>query len=234
MIDLITRIFSPYEFNPLNINPLREVLTATVDFELLRSPDCPIKLFLCTSNVRTGKIKVFERDTICVDRVMASACLPQLFQAVEIDGEHYWDGGYMGNPAMFPLIYSCTSRDIILIRINPLSRHQLPRTAAQILNRINEISFNSSLMREMRVMNFVTGLIDSGQLSEAPFRRLLVHSISADQEMAKLGATSKLNADMHFLERLRDVGRRHAEGWLADKFDSLDRESTIELQKEFL
>ena len=191
-------------------------------------------MFLCTSNVRTGKIKVFERDTICVDRAMASACLPQLFQAVEIDGEHYWDGGYMGNPAMFPLIYSCTSRDIILIRINPLSRHQLPRTAAQILNRINEISFNSSLMREMRVMNFVTGLIDSGQLSEAPFRRLLVHSISANQEMAKLGATSKLNADMHFLERLRDVGRRHAEGWLADKFDSLDRESTIELQKEFL
>ena len=124
MIDLITRIFSPYEFNPLNINPLREVLTATVDFELLRSPDCPIKLFLCTSNVRTGKIKVFERDTICVDRVMASACLPQLFQAVEIDGEHYWDGGYMGNPAMFPLIYNCTSRDIILIRINLLSRHQ--------------------------------------------------------------------------------------------------------------
>ena len=234
MLDLITRIFSPYEFNPLNINPLREALTATVDFEVLRSPDCPIKLFLCASNVRTGKIKVFERDTICVDRVMASACLPQLFQAVEIDGEHYWDGGYMGNPAMFPLIYNCTSRDIVLIRINPLSRPQVPRTAAEILNRINEISFNSSLIREMRVMNFVTGLIDSGQLSEPRFRRMLVHSISADQEMTKLGPISKLNVEMRFLERLRDVGRRRAEAWLADKFDSLSRESTIELEEEFL
>jgi predicted acylesterase/phospholipase RssA len=130
MLDLITRIFPPYEFNPLNVNPLREAVT-TVDFEVLRSPDCPIKLFLCASNVHTGKIKVFERDTICVDRVMPSAGLPQLFQAVKIDGEHCRVGGYMGNPVIFPLIYNCTSREITLIRINPLSRHQVPRSCRE-------------------------------------------------------------------------------------------------------
>jgi NTE family protein len=232
--DLATRLFSPYELNPLNINPLRDALTASVDFEVLRASECPIKLFVSATNVRTGKIKVFERQEICVDRVMASACLPTLFQAVDIDGEHYWDGGYMGNPAMFPLIYNCVSRDIVVIRINPLYRRELPRTAREINNRVNEISFNSSLMREMRAISFVTGLIDDGRITGKALNRMLMHSISADAEVIGLGAASKLNADKQFLRRLRDAGRRHTERWLAANFDLLGCESTIELQKEFL
>jgi NTE family protein len=232
--DLMTRMFSPYEFNPLNINPLRSVLAASVDFAVLRSADCPVKLFLSATNVRTGKIKVFERAEIRVDQVMASACLPLLFQAVEIDGEHYWDGGYMGNPAIFPLIYNCASRDIVIIRINPLIRRQLPQGAAEILNRINEISFNSSLMREMRAISFVSKLIDSGAIADGSLNRMLIHSIAADEEMALLGPASKANADSEFLGRLRDAGRRHADKWLSANFDRVGFESTTDLQADFL
>ena len=120
LFDLVTRLFSPYQFNPFNYNPLRRVLIETVDFRALRSDHCPVKLFLSATNVRTGKIKVFRNDEIGPDAVLASACLPLMFQAVEIDGEHYWDGGYMGNPAIFPLIYGCDSRDVVIVHINPL------------------------------------------------------------------------------------------------------------------
>jgi NTE family protein len=232
-VDLVTRLLSPYEFNPFDINPLRDVLAASVDFAVLRAGACPIKLFISATNVRTGKIKIFERGELCVDRVMASACLPLLFQAVEVDGEHYWDGGYMGNPAMFPVIYNCTSRDIVVIRINPLQREELPRTAADILNRMNEITFNSSLMREMRAVSFVTELIDAGKIKDEALNRMLIHSIAGDEELAKLGAASKLNTDRRFLQRLRDAGRRRADGWLAAHFDLIGAESTVDLQ-EFL
>ena len=234
MADLMTRLFSPYEFNPFNQNPLREVLEASVDFEALRKSDCPIKLFLSATNVRTGKVKIFERQELCADRVLASGCLPFMFQAVEIDGEHYWDGGYMGNPAIFPLIYGCESRDIVIVHINPLERAELPRSATEILNRINEISFNSSLMREMRAISFVTKLIDDGKVADGGLRRLLVHSISADDVMAKLGVSSKLNADWDFLLHLRDAGRAYTEAWIAANFDRLGEESTVDIREQYL
>ena len=232
MFDCMTRLLSPYEFNPLNINPLRDVLSASIDFEVLRTADCPIKLFLSATNVRTGKIRIFERWEICADRVMASACLPLLFQAVEIDGEHYWDGGYMGNPAMFPLIYNCSSRDVVVVHINPLYRGKLPRTAAEIVDRVNEISFNASLMREMRAISFITELIDDREVPS--LRRMLIHSISADEAIAQLGVSSKLNADRQFLTRLRNSGRRQAEGWLAANFDFLGRQSTVDIRRQYL
>ena len=141
--DMVSRLFSPYEFNPLNLNPLRDALVASVDFQKLQTS--PVHLFLAATNVRTGKVKIFQRGEICADAVLASACLPFLFQAIEIDGEDYWDGGYMGNPAIFPLIYECESRDVVVVHINPIERPELPRTAREILNRVNEISFNSSL-----------------------------------------------------------------------------------------
>jgi NTE family protein len=149
MLDLMTRVFSPYQLNPLNINPLRDVLVQSVDFEQLRRCSSA-KLFLSATNVRTGKVKIFNTSEITPDAVLASACLPFLFQAVEIDGEAYWDGGYMGNPAIFPLIYECVSTDVVIVHINPLARPDVPRTSGEIMNRINEISFNSSLMREAR------------------------------------------------------------------------------------
>jgi NTE family protein len=231
--DLVTRLFSPYEFNPLNINPLRELVSASVDFAALRTANCPIKLFLCATNVRTGKIKIFERQELCIDRVMASACLPLLFQAVEVDGEHYWDGGYMGNPAIFPLIYQCTSRDIVVVHINPLHRKDLPRTAPEILNRMGEITFNSSLMREMRAISFVTELIDSGGITNQSLRRMLLHGIAADDEFSKLSPASKLNADRRFLLSLRDAGRRCADDWLGRNFSQLGEQSTVDLKQQY-
>ncbi len=232
--DLISRLLSPYQFNPLNRNPLREVLLQSVDFDRLRSADCPVKLFLSATNVRTGKIKVFENDVICPERVLASGCLPMLFQAVEIDGEHYWDGGYMGNPAIYPLIYRCDSRDVMIIHINPLERQELPTTAFEIMNRVNEISFNSSLMREMRAISFVTKMIDDDPAAMKSLKRVLVHAIAADDIMSGLGAASKLNGDWDFLTYLRDHGREHADKWLAGNFDSLGRESTVDVRKEYL
>jgi len=205
-----------------------------VDFEKLRKARCPVRLFLSATNVRTGKVKVFDNDEITADAVMASACLPFLFQAVEIDGECYWDGGYMGNPAIFPLIYHCESRDVVIVHINPLERREVPRSAAEIMNRINEISFNSSLMREMRAINFVTDLIRSGALREHQLKRMLIHDISAEAEMSGLSVASKLCADWGFLTDLRDIGRAAAEGWLAARFDALGRESTIDIQAKYL
>jgi NTE family protein len=232
-LDLVTRLFSPYEFNPFNQNPLRDVLLAGVDFAALREADCPVKLFLSATNVRTGKVKVFDRTELCADHVMASACLPFLFQAVEIDGEHYWDGGYMGNPALFPLIYHCESRDIVVVHINPLNREKLPRTATEIMNRINEISFNSSLMREMRAISFVTRLIEEGKVNGNSLRHILIHSISAEEEMTRLGVASKLNADWEFLTHLRDIGRARADAWVAANFDRLGEESTVDIREQY-
>jgi len=232
--DLISRLFSPYEFNPFNHNPLRDVLIQSVDFEALAKSDCPLKLFLSATNVRTGKVKVFERHEVCADHTLASACLPFLFQAVEIEGEAYWDGGYMGNPALFPLIYNCESSDIVIVHINPLHREKLPRTAMEIMNRINEISFNSSLMREMRAISFVTRLIDEGKVSGNDLRRLYVHGISSEDEMTRVGVASKLNGDWGFLTHLRDIGRDCATAWLKANFDRIGQESTVDIRQQYL
>ena len=234
LIDMITRVLSPYQFNPINYNPLREVLAQVVDFDTLRSHSCPVKLYLSASNVRTGKVKVFGNDEITVDAVLASGCLPFLFQAVEIDGEAYWDGGYMGNPAIYPLIYNCDSRDVVLVHINPMMRSELPRTASEILNRINEISFNSSLMREMRAIHFVTDLIDGDMLKKGALKKMNIHSISAEEAMSKLSIASKLNADWGFLCELRDVGRETAAAWLERNFEKLGRSSTVDIHATYL
>ena len=157
--------------------------------------------------MRTGKIRVFENHELSSDAVLASACLPYIFKAVEIDGEAYWDGGYMGNPAIFPLIYKGASRDVVIVHINPMTRPDVPKTAPAILNRINEISFNSSLMREMRAIAFVTRLLDEGSLDGTRYSRMLIHSIRNDAEMAQYSVASKFNTDWDFLQRLRDQGR---------------------------
>jgi NTE family protein len=184
--------------------------------------------------VRTGKVKVFSNDEITCDAIMASACLPFLFRAVEIDGEAYWDGGYMGNPAIFPVIYGCESPDVLIVHINPMHRPELPRTATEIMNRVNEISFNSSLMREMRAIDFVTRLIDSGAVNGLDLKRMLIHSISADDIMLGLGVASKLNADWAFLTDLRDAGRARAAAWLDENYDRIGKESTVDIHEAYL
>jgi NTE family protein len=231
--DMLSRVFSPYQINPLNYNPLRSVLEQVVDFEALRR-HCAIKLFLCATNVRTGKVRVFSNDEICVARVLASACLPIFLQAVEIDGEYFWDGGYMGNPALFPLIYGCQSRDIIVIHINPTQRHEIPTTAHEIINRINEISFNSSLFREMRAIAFVTKLIDDGKTTDGSLKRMLIHAIEADDVMQGLGPMSKLNADWDFLMHLHDIGYERADRWLKSHLGMVGIESTVDVRAKYL
>lgn len=233
-LDFVTRVLSPYQLNPLNWNPLREVLVQSIDFDVLKSKALPIKLFLSATNVRTGKIKVFENHEFSADAVLASGCLPFLFQAVEINGEHYWDGGYMGNPAIFPLIYNCKSRDVVIVHINPIMREEIPVTSTEILNRINEISFNSSLMREMRAINFVTKLIDDKKLSGEGMRRMLIHSITAEDEMRHHSVLSKFNADWDFLLDLFEAGRRYGSQWLEINFDKLGVESTVDIGEAYL
>ncbi len=233
MTDLMLRVFSPYQFNPFNFNPLRQVLEEQVDFEALRRAS-PLKLYLCATNVETGKVRIFENHEIGPDAVLASACLPFLFQAVEIEGEHYWDGGYVGNPAIFPLIYHCDCRDVLMVHINPIVRRGVPTTAAEILNRINEVSFNSSLMREMRAIAFVTGLIQRGKVAAEEMKELYVHSLRADDIMASLGVSSKLNADWDFLCQLRDQGRDQADLWLRAHFDAIGKRSSVDIREAFL
>ncbi len=234
MFDLMTRMFSPYQLNPMNHNPLRGVLERSVDFDAIHKSNCPVRIFLCATNVRTGKVKIFDNTELTADAVLASACLPFLFQAVEIDGEAYWDGGYMGNPAIFPLIYHCDSRDVLIIHINPLNRAEVPTTATGIFNRISEISFNSSLMREMRAIAFVTSLIDEHDELAARLKKMLVHAISADDVMVRLGVASKFNADWTFLCHLRDAGRDYAAAWLDENYVHLGEQSTVDIAATFL
>jgi NTE family protein len=209
------------------------VLGSIIDFEAFHR-ERKIKLFTCASNVLTGKIRVFDNENVSLDAVMASACLPFLFQAVEVDGEYYWDGGYMGNPPLYPLIYHCDSRDILIVQLNPIKVPELPRTAQAILDRINTLSFNSSLMREMRAIHFVTKLIDNGFTDGGRLKRMLIHTVDAEEVLSRLGVSSKLNADWDFLTRLRDLGRERAEAFLNQHFDKIGRESSTALEEKFL
>ncbi len=230
----MTHLFSPYQLNPYNFNPLKEVLLKVVDFERLAVCNRATRIFISATNVRTGKIKVFGNSELSVEAVLASACLPYIFKAVEIDGEAYWDGGFMGNPAIFPLIYQGVSHDVIIVHINPIERAKIPGTAPEIFDRINEISFNSSLLREMRAIEFITRLIDSQVLDAKEYKRIYVHSIGDDAQMTQLGVATKLNPDWEFLCRLRDAGRRRASEWLDEHYDSVGRTSTLDLQDVFL
>ena len=233
MFEMMSRVVSPYQFNPLNLNPLKELLEASVDFDAVRACQC-IELFVSATNVHTGRVRVFTTEEMTADAVMASACLPFLFQAVEIDGEHYWDGGYMGNPAIFPIIYSSASKDVVLVHVNPIERPQLPVTASDIFNRINDISFNSSLMREIRAIAFVTRLIDAGHLDASTYSRMRIHAVRNDADMARLGVASKFSPDWDFLAGLRDAGRAEAAKWLEGTFDLIGEQSSIDVDDTYL
>lgn len=231
--DAISRIFSPYQLNPLNINPLKDVLSAVVNCDVIHNAQ-KVKLFICASNVMTGRIKVFTERDVSIDAVMASACLPFLFQAVEIDGEYYWDGGYMGNPPLYPIIYHCDSRDVLIIQINPIRIPELPTSAQAIMDRINTLSFNSSLMREMRAINFVTKLVDSGFDDGGRLKRMLIHTVDAEDKLGVMGVSSKLNADWGFLSSLFQLGRERADAWLAAHFDDIGERSSTKVEDKFL
>lgn len=231
-MDLMSRLVSPYQFNPLNVNPLREIVAEHIDFERVRR--CKqLKLFVAATNVRTGKQRVFRREEMSVDAVMASACLPTMFQAVEIDGEAYWDGGYMGNPALFPLIEECSTRDILLVQINPISRDEVPTSAAAIMNRLNEITFNAALIKEVRMIALLKHSLEE-QGIENCYQQALFHRISGEQALEDLSVSSKMNSEWAFLCHLFELGRAAAERWLGEHFEALGNYSTLDIDTVYL
>lgn len=224
--DLAARVFSSYDLNPRGINPLRSILAESVDFG--RVAQTPIRLFVTATNVRTGRGRLFRNAEITPDFLLASACLPTLFQAIEIDGEAYWDGGYSGNPTMTPLVRECKSKDILLVKVNPLERPGTPRSARKILDRINEVSFNATLMKELRMIAVLRKVADPGRREAAQWAGMRIHLI-ASPALVDLGASSKFNAEWDFLRMLRDEGRRSAEGFLSAHADNLGKRSTFDV-----
>jgi NTE family protein len=231
VVDTLSQFLSPYLLNPFNYNPFKTLLDEIVDFELLRRQSA-VKLFLCATNVRTGKVKIFNTGELRSDHVVASSCQPLLMHAVEIDGERYWDGGFMGNPAIFPVIYGCDARDILLIHLTPTERPENPTTSPAILTRMQEVAFNSSLMREMRVVALITKLIDDGKMAGA--KRMLIHAIDGEDVIGALSSSSKMNGDLDFLMYLFAIGRERADQWLAANFERLGVETTVDLQSRYL
>lgn len=229
MFELAANLVSPYEVNPLDINPLRDLLEKLVDFSRVRACG-EINLFICATNVRTGKARIFRRQELTIDHVMASACLPQIFRAVEINGEAFWDGGYMGNPALFPLIDETDAHDLVIVQINPIVREELPRTAAEIMNRLNEITFNSSLIKEIGSIILLKTLIDEERVDRVRYTDMRLHHIAAGKELRQLGVSSKLNAEWEFLEYLHRVGYDTTDRWLAKNFDKLGHEGTLSMR----
>ena len=226
-MDVMSRLFSPYDFNPGGRNPLRSILAELIDFERLKQ--APIRLFISATNVRTGRVRVFRNAEITPDVLLASACLPTLFQAVEIDGESYWDGGYSGNPTITPLIRECQSNDTILIPINPVERPGTPNSAREILNRVNEVSFNAVLLKELRMIALLRQVADPGNTEGAAWAQMRIHVVRNDI-MATLGYSSKLNAEWDFVSMLRNEGRRAAEQFLRANGKNIGVRSTVDLE----
>ncbi len=225
-MDIMARVVSPYDMNPAGANPLRAILAETVDFALLSRS--PIKLFVTATNVSTGRGRVFRKSEITPDVLLASACLPTMFQAIEIDGEIYWDGGYAGNPTMTPLVRECDSRDTILVQINPVERPGTPRSARDVLNRLNEVSFNAVLLKELRMIALLRRVAHPVDDEGARWAGMRIHRVASDV-MLDLGYSSKLNAEWAFLTMLRDRGRAAANEFLAAHRNDLGQRSSREL-----
>jgi NTE family protein len=225
--------FSPYQLNPFNFNPLRDVLLELIDFKELRHYNTK-KLFVCATNVKSNRARVFHNHEITVEAVLASACLPFLFQAVEIDGEYYWDGGYMGNPPLTPLIAETSNHDVVLVKINSINIHKLPVTARDIAERVNEISFNSSLINEMHLVHYRNELLRRGMTLPEQNREIFVHCISGYDVLDPLSYSSKLNTSYDFLLYLKEQGRRVADKWLDEEYDKVGIRSTFDIEEHFL
>lgn len=240
MFDVLSRVISPYQLNPWKYNPLRDLVKESVDFDAIRCCGEP-KVFVSATNVRTGHHRVFRNEDLTLEAVLASACLPIMFHAVEIDGEAYWDGGYAANPALLPLIAESEPSDLLLVQINPVESPDVPIMAHDIIDRINEISFNSSLNQELRTVALIKRLLKEEEASGHSYSgklfgsidALRVHRIEAQKQLSKFGASSKLSADRSFIVRLHDIGYQAAESWLGCHHADLGKRSTIELPEDY-
>ena len=236
MFEAFKNVVSPYQFNPMNVNPLKDVLERVIDFDAIHACDC-LELFICTTNVRTGTPKVFRNKEITIDVLLASAALPFLFQAVDIDGKAYWDGGYMGNPALWPLFYHAKSRDVLIVHLNPIVRDEVPTEAYTIENRVNEINFNSSLLKELRAISFVKKLINEDMLKDEykdQYKDILLHAIRADEVLCDLSIASKFDTDWNFLKYLRDLGRDQAKIWIKKHYKDIGEKASVDIEKDYL
>ncbi len=232
MMEWIARVYSPYDLNPFDTNPLRDLIAARVDFGLVNRPG-GIGVHVTATNVRSGLPRVFSTGEVSLEAVLASACLPQMYKAVEIDGQAYWDGGFSANPALFPLVMSPASSDLVIVQINPFHRHALPTTAREIMNRMNEISFNTSLIKELRSMALARRMLSDEAAREFAATKLFLHLVHVDEEVQDLAASSKLNAEWDYLMVLFDRGRRWADVWLRDHFDEIGRASSFDVEDLF-
>lgn len=234
-VKMLTGALSPYQFNPFGFNPLREVLNRHVDFDALQQ--APTRLYLTATNVRTGKPKVFRGADVTADAVMASACLPTMFKAVQIGGEFYWDGGYAGNPSLYPFFYDSSCHDVLVVHINPLERDQLPILSGEIENRLNEITFNSALLSEMRAIAFVQKLLDEGWIKDEfrdQLKYIRLHSLQADDWLSDLSVASKTISDWGFLTMLRDRGRSAGSAWLEENLSSVGKRTSTDIRGRYL
>ena len=228
MMNMFSQWLSPSQINPLGINPLRKLLERQIDFELIGATNAK-QVFVCATNVRTGRGEIFTGKRLSVDSVMASACLPMLFKAVEIDGQHYWDGGYSGNPAIYPLIYRTEARDVLLVQINPIDHDPLPNDSQEIMERVNEVTFNASLLAELRAIEFVRKLLAEGKLDGRRYKDVLMHRIDGGSQLAPFGSASKMRADLAFVRRLFELGREAGLQWISAHFEQIGVRPTLKL-----
>jgi NTE family protein len=232
MFDFLSRTRSPSELNPTKKDPLKEVIEKTFDFELLRNQDV-CKVFLCATHVFTGKLAVFKTEELKIESLLATACLPTIHEAVVVDDEYYWDGGFIGNPVMFPLIYGCETSDIILIQLNPTVRNKLPQSAREISDRLNEITNNASVVREIRAMHFISQLQDEGIIPEGRMKRIHLHLIEDESTFQELGWGSKLNTEAAFFEHLFSRGREAATAWIKENYENVGKRTTAPIREHF-
>lgn len=233
MFDMLSRMFSPYELNPHGADPLRDTIVKCFDFDKLRK-NKEVKVYLCATHVYSGRLKVFSTKDLKVEALLATACLPTIHSAVEVDGEYYWDGGFIGNPVFFPLIYNCESPDIIMIQLNPTVREHLPKTAREIGDRLNEITNNASVVREMRAISFISDLIDKGLLDEKKVKRVHMHVIEDEATFQDLGWSSKLNTEWEFLTHLFEKGRAAADKWIKENYEHVGKRTTAPMREHFV
>ncbi len=227
-----SNLTSPYLLNPLDLSPLRDLLARTIDFDAIARLQHP-KVFVCATRVRTGEPEIFSGRRLTLAAVMASATLPMLAQAVEIDGDHYWDGGFSGNPPLKPLIDACSARDLLLIQLNPQTREQIPKSAHDISDRVNEITFNASLLGQLRTIDLINQLLDKNCIDASRYKRLNLHLIGGGEALERYGASSKLTVSAGFIHELFELGHSAADRWLAECAEQIGATSTLDMERQF-
>ncbi|MGH1481374.1 MAG: patatin-like phospholipase family protein [Geminicoccales bacterium] len=227
-LDVMAQFVSPYQLNPLDRNPLRDLIHDQFDFDYLQRDEA-IRLFVCATNLRNNKLRIFNNAELTVDAILASACLPQVHRAVEIEGEFYWDGGFVGNPVLKPLIRVCQASDVMIVQVNPMTRDSLPITTKDIMDRLNEVTMNATLMRELDSIATITRLVKEGVIKDERYRPIFFHRIADPEMMSELGVSSKNNTAWNFLTYLKDAGRLAADAWLAQNSKKIGKEGTLDL-----